>query len=252
MKNKSYLRIERLTPEILNSNTPIWVNPVGGLGDIVMLSSEENLPEDTSGFYLSREDKSDRWDYTAFTTIYRVISPKQIQFSDDGSKYIPPTKTVIVQAFFQDGDDIYGFRPNEVDVQMYKNGKKSAIATLLASKDYKKTYADRLVEDVFTIDAPDLLHYDKNVSGTTVTYSVFIPSPRTITTDDLAECILNSNSDHKNNIYASYCENNVKNFYNDVPATAQSKVQAVIDDDGFMVNEDGTVSVKPINGGAEA
>lgn len=31
--------IEYLTPELLNSKEPIWVNPVGGLGDILMLST---------------------------------------------------------------------------------------------------------------------------------------------------------------------------------------------------------------------
>lgn len=39
MKNNTYNRIERLTPEIINGEKPIWINPVGGLGDIVMLSS---------------------------------------------------------------------------------------------------------------------------------------------------------------------------------------------------------------------
>ena len=31
--------IEYLTPELLYSEEPIWVNPVGGLGDIIMLST---------------------------------------------------------------------------------------------------------------------------------------------------------------------------------------------------------------------
>lgn len=39
MKSKPYLRIERLTPEMLRGEQPIWVNPVGGLGDIIMLST---------------------------------------------------------------------------------------------------------------------------------------------------------------------------------------------------------------------
>ena len=39
MKNKAYLRIEHLTPELLKGEQSIWINPVGGLGDIIMLSS---------------------------------------------------------------------------------------------------------------------------------------------------------------------------------------------------------------------
>lgn len=31
--------IQKLTPEILGSNSPIWINPVGGMGDVIMLST---------------------------------------------------------------------------------------------------------------------------------------------------------------------------------------------------------------------
>ena len=111
-------------------------------------------------------------------------------------------------------------------------------------------YKDRPVEDVFTIDPPELLHYDKSVSGTVVTYSVYIPQPRTVSTDDLAKVAMaeyeGTTADELANIYASYCENNIKNFF-DVPETIRPVVNVVIDSDGFMVNEDGTVSLKPIN-----
>ena len=219
-------------------------------GHIVTIKSTENIPQDESGFYLSREDRSDRWDYTAFNTIYRVISKNEIQFSDDGSKYIPPVRDVIVQAIFSDGDDVYGFRPDEVAVQMYKNGKKTAIATLKASKNYKATYKDRPVEDVFTIDPPELLHYNMSSSGTTVTYSIVIPQPRTVSEADMAQALMDMYEEKVPeslaNIYASYCENNIKNF-NDVPETMQELVSEIITADGFMINEDGTISLRPIN-----
>lgn len=219
-------------------------------GHIVTIKSTENIPQDESGFYLSREDRSDRWDYTAFNTIYRVISKNEIQFSDDGSKYIPPVRDVIVQAIFSDGDDVYGFRPDEVAVQMYKNGKKTAIATLKASKNYKATYKDRPVEDVFTIDPPELLHYNMSSSGTTVTYSIVIPQPRTVSEADMAQALMDMYEEKVPeslaNIYASYCENNIKNF-NDVPETMQELVSDIITADGFMINEDGTISLRPIN-----
>lgn len=219
-------------------------------GHIVTIKSTENIPQDESGFYLSREDRSDRWDYTAFNTIYRVISKNEIQFSDDGSKYIPPVRDVIVQAIFSDGDDVYGFRPDEVAVQMYKNGKKTAIATLKASKNYKATYKDRPMEDVFTIDPPELLHYNMSSSGTTVTYSIVIPQPRTVSEADMAQALMDMYEEKVpeslGNIYASYCENNIKNF-NDVPETMQELVSDIITADGFMINEDGTISLRPIN-----
>ena len=39
MNNMDYNRIEYLTPQIISEDKPIWVNPVGGLGDIIMLST---------------------------------------------------------------------------------------------------------------------------------------------------------------------------------------------------------------------
>lgn len=216
----------------------------------VKLTSPQTLPEDTSGFFLSREGMGDRWNYSSFKTIYRKYSKNEIEFSNDGSVYVPPVHDVIVQAIFNDGNDVYGFRPDEVAVQMYKNGKKTAIATLKASKKYKATYKDRPVEDVFTIDPPELPHYDMSISGTTVTYSIVIPQPRSVSTDDLAKVAMaeyeGTVADELANIYASYCENNIKNFH-DVPEAIQQVVNAVINADGFMVNEDGTVSLKPIN-----
>ena len=39
MNNMDHNRIEYLTPQIISEDKPIWVNPVGGLGDIIMLST---------------------------------------------------------------------------------------------------------------------------------------------------------------------------------------------------------------------
>jgi len=221
-------------------------------GHVVTLHSvSEKLPEDTSGFTISREGCADNWDYSAFVTIYNKIDSYTYQYSDDGSVYVPLTVDVYVKAIFDDGNDAYKVRPDEVDVQMYKNGKKSVVVPLYASKNYTKKYADRLASDVFTIEAPDLEFYTKTVSGTTVSYYLEIPNPRPITTDDLAECILAQDKGEQSssilNIYASYCENNLKNFYTDVPESLQHSVEEVITADKFMVNEDGTTSYIPIN-----
>lgn len=56
-------RIEYLTPERLNSETPIWIDPVGGLGDILMLSTAIKRAFDKYGkkFHMSR-----RSHYTQF------------------------------------------------------------------------------------------------------------------------------------------------------------------------------------------
>lgn len=47
------------------------------------------FPVLTDGFYLSRPDYDDNWDYSAYTTVYREIDGG-VQFSNDGSIYEPP------------------------------------------------------------------------------------------------------------------------------------------------------------------
>ena len=51
-----------------------------------------DVPAKTHGFTLSRPGKNDGWDYSAFTTIYREMDGI-IQFSNDGSIYVPPEPT---------------------------------------------------------------------------------------------------------------------------------------------------------------
>lgn len=57
------LRIEYLTPERMNSEAPIWIDPVGGLGDIIMLSTAMMRANEKYGrkFHMSR-----RSHYTQF------------------------------------------------------------------------------------------------------------------------------------------------------------------------------------------
>ena len=47
------------------------------------------FPIKTSGFMLSREEKEDTWDYSAYTTVYREVEGG-VQFSNDGSVYVEP------------------------------------------------------------------------------------------------------------------------------------------------------------------
>lgn len=51
-----------------------------------------DFPVKTSGFTLSRIDREDNWDYSAYTTIYRKIDGG-VQFSNDGSVYVKPVET---------------------------------------------------------------------------------------------------------------------------------------------------------------
>ena len=55
--------------------------------DVVQLAGD--FPVKTSGFRLSRIGKNDNWNYTKYTTIYRQLDGA-VQFSNDGSVYVPP------------------------------------------------------------------------------------------------------------------------------------------------------------------
>ncbi len=48
-----------------------------------------NIPVKTHGFTLSRPSQNDNWDYSDFTTIYRILDDS-IQFSNDESIYVEP------------------------------------------------------------------------------------------------------------------------------------------------------------------
>lgn len=48
-----------------------------------------NFPIMTDGFFLSRQDYEDNWDYGAYTTVYREIEGGA-QFSNDESVYVEP------------------------------------------------------------------------------------------------------------------------------------------------------------------
>ena len=47
-------------------------------------------------------------------------------------------------------------------------------------------------------------------------------------------------------VYANLCEKGVRNFFT-VPANLQEDVAAIIEADGYVINEDGTVTKVPIN-----
>lgn len=51
-----------------------------------------DFPAQTAGFTLSRIGKDDYWDYSSYTTIYRQLE-NGVQFSNDGSVYVPPEPT---------------------------------------------------------------------------------------------------------------------------------------------------------------
>ena len=62
--------IEYLTPELLKSEEQIWVNPVGGLGDIIMLSTAMKRSYD---IYKKKFHVARRAQYTEFLAVHPAV-----------------------------------------------------------------------------------------------------------------------------------------------------------------------------------
>ena len=123
-----------------------------------------DFPIKTTGFYLSQLGKINDLDYTAFNTVYRVIAGG-VQFSDDGSVWVEPTRNVTVQAVWDDHDNIEGLRPESVAVTV--NGK----SVMLEADAWSITYEDIKESEVIEVtDAADITGYDKTINDTTVVY----------------------------------------------------------------------------------
>ena len=123
-----------------------------------------DFPIKTTGFYLSLPGDINDINYTAFKTVYRVIAGG-VQFSDDGSVWVEPTRDVTVQAMWDDHDDIEGLRPESVAVTV--NGS----VVMLEADAWSTTYENIKESEVIEItDAADIVGYNKTINGTTVAY----------------------------------------------------------------------------------
>lgn len=151
-------------------------------GHVVTLTG--NVPQDTSGFTLSREGKKDAWDYKAFTTIYRVLEGA-VQFSDDGSVYVEPTRDVVVQVSWDDGDDIKGIRPESLLVSI--NDEMGV--TLNADNGWSYTLHNEPMDKTYMITCEAVEDYTAEISGTYITERTDYPVPEELTVDDLAEAV---------------------------------------------------------------
>lgn len=129
-----------------------------------------NLVAKEVGFMLI-DDLGNEFDYSAYSTLYRTVSGG-FQFSNDGEVWIEPTKTVTVQAVWNDEEDSRGIRPSSVKVTVFDNETSIGNVTLNAKNNWSKSYENVPQSHTYTITAPEETGYDREVSGTTVTYSI--------------------------------------------------------------------------------
>lgn len=79
-----------------------------------------DFPVKADGFFLSRPDFDDNWDYSAYTTIYREIE-NGVQFSNDSSAYVEPEAPGQVQ-------DPEPYIPTEDEIAEWEQRRKETDA----------------------------------------------------------------------------------------------------------------------------
>ena len=144
-----------------------------------------NVPQNTSGFIAYTVNDIVLGDYSDFTTIYRVL-PDAVQFSNDGSVWVPPKKDVLISVGWNDGDNIKGIRPSEVFINILRNGEKDKSIYLNSSMGWQYELTNVLESDEYTINVEDVTDYSYSINGTSVVYTTEYPQPEVLTVDDVA------------------------------------------------------------------
>lgn len=94
-----------------------------------------DFPIKTSGFMLSRVGKEENGDYSAYTTVYREVEGG-VQFSDDGSVYIPPEPM----------PDPEPYVPTLEEMQEMKIAEMSTVSDQFIQSGIDVTLSDETVE----------------------------------------------------------------------------------------------------------
>lgn len=144
-----------------------------------------NVPQNTCGFVAYTINDIVLGDYSDFTTIYRVL-PDAVQFSNDGSVWVPPKKNVLIAASWDDGDDVKGIRPAEIAIDILLNGEKDKSIKLNSSMGWQYELTNVLESDEYTINVEDVTDYSYLINGTSVVYKTEYPQPEVLTVDDVA------------------------------------------------------------------
>ena len=144
-----------------------------------------NVPKNTSGFVAYTVNDIVLGDYSEYTTIYRVL-PDAVQFSNDGSVWVPPKKDVLIAASWDDGDDVKGIRPAEIAIDILLNGEEDKSIKLNSSMGWQYELTNVLESDEYTINAEDVTDYSYLINGTSVVYTTEYPQPEVLTVDDVA------------------------------------------------------------------
>ena len=125
-----------------------------------------------TGFILN--DGVNDYDYSAYSTLYRTVN-YGYQYSNNGEIWVEPTKTVTVSAEWNDDGDIRGVRPSSVKVSVFDNETSIGTVTLNAKNEWTKEYVNVPESHIYTISAPDVNEYTRDIENTTVIYNMVRP-----------------------------------------------------------------------------
>lgn len=170
--------------------------------NLVTLRFEDEVFVSDKGFDVFLDSKCERnlggKEYHLFTTIYRndeeTAKYNGYQLSSDGSVYeevapVIPTKSITVSVAFDDLNDTLGIRPESILVSVYKDSELLEMLVLDESNEWRKTYTDVPMDDVYTIEPEEVEKYERVINGTTVTYRTEVPVAEEISTNELADAM---------------------------------------------------------------
>lgn len=117
-----------------------------------IIEIQGNFPVKSHGFTLSHPNQNDDWNYSDFTTIYRTLE-NGVQFSNDGSTYIPPEPSLELPDISLEP---YEPTPEEIEARFQQNKNiKIALSKKLLAEYLENnpihSFAHNNVEGVYSV-----------------------------------------------------------------------------------------------------
>ena len=129
-----------------------------------------------SGFILV-DDEDNEYDYSEYSTLYRTVEGG-FQYSNDGSVWTEPTKSVTVEITWNDNEDYDKVRPSSVVIEVLDNETSIGTVTLNKKNKWTKVYDNVPESHEYSVIAPEVEHYTTNIRDTFIDYNYVVdPSP---------------------------------------------------------------------------
>ena len=158
------------------------------------------LPCHEVGFVLI-DDEGIEYDYTEYKTLYRTVEGG-FQYSNDGSIWVEPTKNVAVFIEWKDKENVGETRPSKVQVEVSDDSTVVDSLILNAENNWTKTY-DVPESETYTVSAPDIEEYTKEIVGTKIIYTLpEPPAPYVPSTEEMIEELTNMVLELDERVYA--------------------------------------------------